>query len=71
MPCPGSLLEWHARQEGLTIDQFKVVEMMQDSAFDNYGQAFADGIERGPFRTGSPPARWARDRPGLAFSTRT
>ncbi|MBC7160635.1 ABC transporter substrate-binding protein [Immundisolibacter sp.] len=52
MTCPGSLLEWHARQEGLTIDDFKVVELMQDSRFDNYGQAFADGIERGAFRIG-------------------
>jgi len=52
MTCPGSLLEWHARQEGLTIDDFEVVELMQDSAFDNYGQAFADGIEHGAFRIG-------------------
>jgi len=52
MTCPGSLLEWHARQEGLTIDDFSVVELMKDSAFDNYGQAFADGIERGAFRIG-------------------
>ena len=52
MTCPGSLLEWHARQEGLTIDAFSVVELMKDSAFDNYGQAFADGIERGAFRIG-------------------
>ena len=52
MTCPGSLLEWHARQEGLAIDDFKVVELMQDSRFDNYGQAFADGIEHGEFRIG-------------------
>ncbi len=52
MTCPGSLLEWHARQEGLTIDDFSVVELMKDSPFDNYGQAFADGIERGAFRIG-------------------
>lgn len=52
MTCPGSLLEWHARQEGLTIGDFSVVELMKDSAFDNYGQAFADGVERGAFRIG-------------------
>ncbi|MFZ5491761.1 MAG: ABC transporter substrate-binding protein [Pseudomonadota bacterium] len=52
MTCPGSLLEWHARQEGLSIDDFSVVELMKDSSFDNYGQAFADGIERGAFRIG-------------------
>ncbi|MGK2943086.1 MAG: ABC transporter substrate-binding protein [Immundisolibacter sp.] len=52
MTCPGSLLEWHARQEGLTIDDFDVVELMRDSAFDNYGQAFADGVQRGAFRIG-------------------
>lgn len=52
MTCPGSLLEWHARQEGLTAGDFDVVELMKDSAFDNYGQAFADGVQKGAFRIG-------------------
>lgn len=52
MTCPGSLLEWHARQEGLTLDDFPVVELMRDSAYDNYGQAFAEGVARDVFRIG-------------------
>lgn len=50
--CPGSLLEWHARREGLTLADFQVVELMADSKFDNYGVAFIDGVERGQFRIG-------------------
>ena len=50
--CPGSLLEWHARREGLDSDASDVVELMARSPFDNYGQAFADGVARDAFRAG-------------------
>lgn len=50
--CPGSLLEWHARQENMALDDIQVVELMARTSFDNYGMAFVDGIERQDFRAG-------------------
>lgn len=52
MTCPGSLLEWHARREGLTASDFGVVELMRDSRHDNYGRAFLEAARAGEFRIG-------------------
>lgn len=52
MTCPGSLLDWHARQEDLTAGDFDVVELMRDSRHDNYGRAFLEAARVGQFRIG-------------------
>lgn len=52
LTCPGSLLAWHARQEGLSAEDFDVVELMRHSPHDNYGRAFLEGARAGRFRIG-------------------
>ena len=52
LTCPGSLLAWHSRQEGLSADDFAVVELMRQSRHDNYGRAFLEGARGGEFRIG-------------------